>query len=193
MSNEITRSIGDFLFIESQTLKPSDLTLVMGNDFLFTMNVVKQYIDDGVITGPIILTGNHAPGNNDPEPEAVKFFKRGLELGIPSEQMLLENKASNSKENLLFSRKLVEKRLGGFDGFNRITLIGKAFVLRRLQMTAAALGYPMEKLQYIGTVDEDGLNISKDTWYENDHARRRVFEELERIGKYAAKGDLAID
>ena len=65
-------------------------------------------------------------------------------------------------------------------------------MMRRAEMCARRLCYPMEKLAYYGTVDREGRNIGKDSWWLNDIAVNRVFGEIERIGKYAAGGDLSV-
>ena len=42
----------------------------------------------------------------------------------------------------------------------------------------------------MGDFEERGCE--KDKWWINDEARIRVFQEIERIGKYLVKGDLDI-
>lgn len=183
-------AITQLLFLRTKPLLPADLTIVLGNDYVFTMNEVHRLLREGLLTGPLLLTGYSATGNG--VPEAERFFQAGLALGIPRERMVLECHATNSYENLLFSKQLILEQLGGFDTFKHISIIGKAFVLRRIEMTAQSLQYPMDKLQYIPTVDRHGLNIADDCWWKTPQARKRVFEELSRIGQYLAKGDLEI-
>lgn len=187
---ESIEAITQFLFVQTEPLMPADLTIVLGNDYVFTMNNVYQLLHKGLLTGSLILTGHSAQGNG--VPEAEHLFKAGLALGIPRERMLLECRATNSYENMLFSKQIIQEQLGGFDAFQRISVVGKAFVLRRIEMTAHRLNYPMEKLQYIPTVDREGLNIAADCWWKTAPARKRVFEELSRIGNYLAKGDLSL-
>ena len=187
---ESIEAITQLLFLRTASLKPADLAIVLGNDYLFTMNEVFRLLCQGLLTGPLLLTGHGAQGKG--VPEAEQFMQAGLTLGIPHERMILECRATNSYENLLFSKQLIEDRLGGFDGFHHISIIGKAFVLRRIEMTARRLGYPMDKLQYIPTVDREGLNIGEDCWWETAPARKRIFGELSRIGEYLVRGDLSI-
>ena len=59
-------------------------------------------------------------------------------------------------------------------------------------MYAAKLGYPVEKMQYYGTVDREGRNIGKDCWWESQTAIERVLAEIKRIGEYGLSGDLSI-
>ena len=59
-------------------------------------------------------------------------------------------------------------------------------------MYAAKLEYPVERMQYFGTVDSEGRNIGKDTWWKSKAAVERVLSEIRRIGEYGLKGDLSI-
>ena len=59
-------------------------------------------------------------------------------------------------------------------------------------MYAAKFGYPFEKMQYYGTVDTEGKNIGPDTWWQSEDARKRVMAEIERIGKYLERFQVAI-
>lgn len=187
--NDTIRSISELLFCETKPLRPSNLAIILGNNYTATMKDVKSLIDEGLITGEVLLNGRSATGKGISEAE--RFFQYGCELGIEPARMLLEKESTNTYENLLFCRRLIEKQPLGFDACEHILIVGKAFVLRRIEMTCRALGYPMEKVQYYGTVDKDGLNISPTGWWRSDKAAKRVFEELERIGKYAVKGDLS--
>lgn len=43
------------------------------------------------------------------EPEADKFAKIALEMGVPAEAILIENKSTNTGENILFTQQLLQK------------------------------------------------------------------------------------
>ena len=45
-----------------------------------------------------------------PEPEAVRFAKVAMECGVPEEDIILENKSRNTKENIEFTKALLEER-----------------------------------------------------------------------------------
>ncbi len=202
--NETIRAISEFLFQETDrdALGYCDLTIVMGNDYIDgTMREVRHLLDAGVIMheSRIILSGATGSLNSGKEKECIRMYRSGVEkFGISSNQMVLEDQATNSYQNLDYSKRLVENNRDAFldhsslDSFSRILIIGKAFMLRRAEMCARQLKYPMEKLVYYGTVDHEGRNIGKDTWWKSESASQRVFEEIERIGKYSVKGDLSI-
>ena len=44
-----------------------------------------------------------------PEPEAVRFARVAMECGVPEEDIILEDKSRNTKENIEFTRALLEE------------------------------------------------------------------------------------
>lgn len=126
-------AITQLLFIPDIIPDVADVCIVLGNDYVDTMKTAKFVYDNG-ISDKFILTGHSA--RKDKEPECDRFFKRGVELGIPPEKMLLENKATNSYQNLQFSGQIIREQLGGFENCRKILFIAKAFVTRRIEMTA---------------------------------------------------------
>lgn len=64
--------------------------------------------------------------------------------------------------------------------------------MRRASMYAAKLDYPTNRMQYFGTVDVEGRNIGKDSWWKSQPAIDRVLAEIRRIGEYGINGDLSI-
>ena len=43
-----------------------------------------------------------------PEPEALRFAKVAMDCGVPEGDIILEDKSANTKENILFTRQLLE-------------------------------------------------------------------------------------
>ena len=196
--NETIKAITEFLFYETpyDSIAPSDLVLVMGNEMIDgTMAEIRRLLDEGVIKpdATILLSGATGLLNAGKEKECIRMFHIGTErYGIPAERFVLEERASNALENFLFSKTIIEK-MGGFTLFNHVLCIGKAFMLRRASMYALKTGYPAEKMQYYGTVDREEICISRDGWWEDPKAIKRVLAEIKRIGEYGLSGDLSIE
>lgn len=184
-------AITQLLFIPNNMPDKVDVCIVLGNDYVDTMIDVASIFNNG-ICDKFILTGHSA--KKDKEPECDRFFKKGLELGIPAENMFLENRATNSYENLEFSKQIINEQLGGFDNCRKILFVAKAFVTRRVDMTAKKLYPDFIQAFYYPTADnsENGKNIRADNWWKNEAATKRVMAEVERIGKYFLNGDLGI-
>ena len=77
-----------------------------------------------------------------PEPEAVRFAKVAMEAGVPREDILIEDRSTNTKENILFTRELL-RREGLPHG--RILGVHQPFMERRI---AAAMGVYWPELDF---------------------------------------------
>lgn len=189
-------AITNLVFVETPAtdLVPSDLIIVFGSEFIEgTISELKKIIDNGLFvqSGKIVLSGATGSLNAGKESEARRMFEEAVRVGLDSDIFIIEDRATNALENVIFSKeKIVE--LGGFDQFKSILFLGKAFMMRRAQMSAMAQEFPMNKIQYYGLVDRNGRNIAADSWWKRDESRVRVLQEVERIGKYSAKGDIEI-
>lgn len=195
--SETIKAITEFLFIgkSSADLRPADLVIVLGNEFVEgTVLEIKALYEAGIIKNDakIILSGATGTLNKGEELECERLYSYAVEkYHMPPELFLKECKATNTYLNFLYSKELIQQ-MGGFDSFSSILCIGKAFILRRASMYAAKLEYPIEKMQYYGTVDKQGKNIGADCWWESETATERVMAEIKRIGEYFEKGDLSI-
>ena len=191
--SETIRAITEFLFIKSDysDLEPVDLAIVTGNYYIKTVDETYELYKKGLINKYVLFTGHSSDGKG--ECEAEVFLKRWIELGGPEEMVIMETKATNLMENMVYSM-LAIKDHGGFkECGNRILFVGKAFALRRILMSASYAGFPdIDKCQVYGTVDPAGLNIGPDCWWKSEKAKKRVFEELGRIAQYSLEGDLSI-
>lgn len=64
--------------------------------------------------------------------EAIVFSEIATSMGVPEEAVLIEDKSSNTGENVLFSKKLIEDR--GI-GIKRIIAVNKPYMERRMYST----------------------------------------------------------
>ena len=190
---ESIKAITDFLFIEDniEEIKRSDLLIVLCNNMMSDMaNKIDYLFKNNKIDSDtkIILSGAKGPLDIDEEKECIRLLEiLNRDYGYEKSLFVLEEDATNIYENLLYSKRYLDS----FNKYNNIILMGSAFALRRVKMCASHLGYPINKINYVGTV---GIrNVSKEDWYKSEMAKERVFGELERIGKYLSKGDLDIN
>ncbi len=181
------KAISELLFIES-SIEKVDLIIVLGNNWTGTMAEVARFYYDG-ITDRILITGK-CVGEETDKTEASKFKEKGLECKIPEEAFLLEENATNTKENIQFSAKVIEENIG-FDKIKKILFIVKAFHARRVLMTAKKDFPPHIEYFFHSTVDE--RNIQKSNWWEDPAVMDRTLAEVRRIGEYALKGDISLD
>jgi len=189
MSHQVLSTIDaitQFLFIETH-LERVDLMFVFGSDWLDTMDHVKSLYDQG-ISRRILISG-HSASKDRTESEASRFKRRGLELGIPQEAFLIEERATNTKENLEYSLPLIERSIGIGD-LSSVLFVCKTFHTRRVLMTARK--FLPDHVRYYFYPVNDERNILRDNWWKDDVAFQRVIAEVRRIAEYTLNGDLSI-
>lgn len=181
-------SISNFLFIDKNFTDetPIDMTIILGNDWVETMEEVYELYSKMHI-GKIFISGGAV---NKEIPESLIFKRRGETLGIASEDMILEDKSTNTKENFQNLYNIIDKEIG-FDSIKNILIVCKTFHTRRALMTAKNF-FP-ESINYFFLPMPDERKIYKESWWLEDESKKRVLEEIERIAKYTLKGDLKLD
>ena len=80
-----------------------------------------------------------------PEPEAVRFAKVAMQCGVPESDIILEEKSTNTKENIIFTREKLES-LG--IAHDRILGVHQPFMERRIK---AAMGVYWKDLDFAVT------------------------------------------
>ena len=77
-----------------------------------------------------------------PEPEAIRFARTAMECGVPACDILVEDRSSNTKENIVFTREMLEQ-LNLPHG--KILGVHQPFMERRI---AAAMGVYWPELEF---------------------------------------------
>lgn len=132
----------------------------------------------------IVFTGANAPTTvkDFPRGEAVQFAERAEELGVPRAAILLEPRATNTGENLTYSRDLLaEHRIS----VSSATMISRPYQQRRAYATAQKL-WPELDVVCSARTQELGAYIA------SIGSEKRVLDMLvgdtQRLWVYAAKG-----
>lgn len=120
------------------------------------------------------------------EPEAVRFQKVAVSMGVPEADILLEDRSANTKENILFTRALLEEKQ-----IPHATVLGvhKPYMERRIvaamgvywpeqpfAVTSPAMTVPeyLKEAQRQGLSQEDAVSV--------------IVGDFQRIDLYARKG-----
>lgn len=80
----------------------------------------------------IVFTGANAPSTVEqfPRGEAVHFRETAIELGVPDGDILVEPRATNTGENIDFSRELLEER-GYLGAVHSVLIVCRPYQQRR--------------------------------------------------------------
>lgn len=191
------KAITEFIFIgqPAEELAPSNLVIVLGNHIIdIMMEEVATLYRQGKITkdATIILTGANGDMTAGQDPECDQMYEAAVQkYGMPKKLFVKEPNATNAYLNMVFSKEIVEEK-GGMDAFGNILVVGNSFLLRRISLYAAKLGFPADRMQYYGVWDKAGRNIGPDSWWKSEVAVNRVMAEVERIGKYYGEGNMSL-
>ena len=106
---ELVKILWDYMKL-NQTLQKCDVIVGLGCLDLMVAKVSAELYLKGY-ADKIIFSGGFGKKSQKvwKEPEAEKFAKIAIDLGVPKEKIYIENKASNTSENFEFVRKLIEE------------------------------------------------------------------------------------
>lgn len=121
-----------------------------------------------------------------PEPEAVRFARVAMEYGVPECDIILEDRSTNTAENILFTReKLVELGLP----HDRILGVHQPFMERRI---TAAMGVYWPELNFTVTSPQvtipEYLERAKQQGITENASISVIVGDFQRMDLYAKKG-----
>ncbi len=181
------KEITDYIFLDDPNPK-GDIAFVFG-----TWNAHKESVQKAVdlyksgLVPKIIFSGGLNPKYSVIEAPAMALEAIGL--GVPKGGILIEDKSTNTLENVVFSLKVIEKEIG-LDNIKTIVAVVKNYHVRRVLMTLRKHVPPCIKLK-VSTYCSEHYPFTKENWTESELGRKKVFEEKEKIKKYLEEGDLA--
>ena len=178
--------IWDYLCLK-QTLEKADCIVGFGN---FNTDIARRaaelyhqgYAPKVLFTGGL---GRNTEGLL-PEPEAVRFAKVAMECGVPAADILIEDKSANTKENIEFSRCLLER-----EGIPHGHILGvhQPFMERRIK---AAMGVYWPELRFSVTSPQvtipEYLTRAKEQGISENASVSVIVGDFQRMDLYAKKG-----
>ncbi len=121
-----------------------------------------------------------------PEPEAVRFARVATECGVPEANILIEDKSTNTAENIRFTRALLEER--GLP-HGRILGVHQPFMERRI---TAAMGVYWQEARFSVTSPqvtiEQYLTDARKQGVTENAAISVIVGDFQRMDLYAKKG-----
>lgn len=137
--------------------------------------------------GPLLLFSGGLGRNTRQmwtRPEAERFAEIAVSEGVPEDRILIENQSTNTGENILFSRKILEARK-----IRKIIGIHKPFMERRV---AAALGVYWPEADCVMTSPqvtiEQYVKCSEAQGIDERRVIAIIAGDFQRLDVYARKG-----
>lgn len=121
-----------------------------------------------------------------PEPEAVRFARVAMEWGVPEADILIEDRSANTKENIEFTRALLEREGVPHD---RILGVHQPFMERRIW---AAMKVYWPELNFSVTSPQvtipEYLTRAREQGISEEPAVSVIVGDFQRMDLYAKKG-----
>ena len=121
-----------------------------------------------------------------PEPEAVRFAKVAMDCGVPEKDILIEDQSTNTKENIEFTRRLLEK---ADVPHNHILGVHQPFMERRIW---AAMGVYWPELNFSVTSPQvtipEYLARARQQGVSENASISVIVGDFQRMDLYAKKG-----
>ncbi len=178
---ELAKILWDYNNIDSP-LEKSNAIIVLGSHDIRVAGRGAEIFLQG-LAPVIVFSGGFGrlTAKEWTKPEAEMFADVARKMGVPQKKMIIENKSTNTAENVVFSMKLLQRKRVDL---NRVILVHKPYMERRalavfkknFPMVEALMTGPQldfENYRTADIADEDTINI--------------VVEDTQRIKLYAEK------
>ena len=179
---QLAKKIWDYHHL-NQKLEKADCILVLGSHDTRVAERGAQLFLEG--WAPLLIysggVGRLTPESWN-EPEADKFGKVAIEMGVPEDKILTENESSNTGDNILFTRKLLDKK--GIDP-KKIILVQKPYMERRSYATFKKM-WPEKEV--IVTSPQIQFEAYPNEEISEDDMINIMVGDLQRIKIYPEKG-----
>lgn len=183
---EPLQTVWDYLGMH-QAPEQADVIVGFGN---FNTNIARRAAELylGGLAPVVLFTGGLGRNTEGllPEPESVRFARVAMECGVPEKAILLEPESTNTAENILFTRRLLEER--GIP-HERILGVHQPFMERRI---TAAMGVYWPEQAFRVTSPQvsitDYLADAKKQGVTENAAVSVIVGDFQRIDLYAKKG-----
>ena len=154
------RLIWDYHQMHHQ-LRPADVGIGLGSHDLGVATFAAELYRQGLFP-TLIFTGANSRTTvaHFPRGEAVHYREHAIQLGVPASDVLVEPRATNTGQNIAFTRDLLA---GSTDS---VLLISKPYMERRAfatcqkvwpEVQVCCASQPIEFADYLGTIGDPGL------------------------------------
>jgi len=184
ISDDLVRAINARLLVQTP-LRPADLLFVFG-----TREGVDEFVEaivklwrDGYCRHILISGGTTW---NNPDTEAAVLRRALLREGVPDTSILVEPRATNTGENVIFSLPIIDAQIGR-NNIGSVIALGKVCTSVRYLMTLQRHWPEVEKM--LVAVNYFGHPIAQ--WPQHAIARERILREWHKLEPYKAAGFIA--
>ena len=170
-----------YLMLEQTELAPADVIFIFGNK-----HGVKQSAEKAAAlffagySNRIIIAGGVKTANGHTEADAIADILK--EKGVPVENMLVENRSTNTQENIEMAQELIKEH--GIEPPKTMIAIGNIAAGRRFLMTLKKRWPEV----FTMAANFNAFPTPIDEWQNNALFKEKVLNEYKKIKPYLACG-----
>jgi len=189
LSPEEIKGITQIVFVASEP-QPADLLFIFGTSTIdsdalesVARDCQQEHFPKVIVTG---LSGRLYSETGKPVAHIMR--DELIAHGVPSDLILVQDKSTNTLEDVAFSLEVLEKNDISPES---IAFLCKAHHSGRCLRTLRKffLSQTLSPVTYLA--EYEGVKVSKADWYQHEVSRGRVYGEYLRIIEYSKRGDIA--
>ena len=185
---DLTQEVVDRLLFQGleDTGEKADCIIVLGSTKAakYRVPVAVEAYKAGRASKIMLCGGKLRDFSDGKYSEAQHMHKAALELGIPEEDIILENSSQDTVENILFAMIEMQRNFW-LNKIRRVLLVTTAYHMRRSLAIARYL-LP-EHITVIPCLADDN-NTRRDNWMHTPVGTQRAKAEAMKLVQYAANG-----
>ncbi|MXV75617.1 YdcF family protein [Candidatus Poribacteria bacterium] len=190
LSPEEIEGITQTVFVPSDLHPTADLLFIFGTSTIDGKVLESVARDCRKGCFPKVLVTGLSGRLYDETGKPVAHIMRDelIARGVPSDLILIQDRSTNTLEDVAFSLDVLKKNDISPES---IAFLCKAHHSGRCLRTLRKF-FPSQTLSPVTYVAEyDGVEVSKEDWYQHEVSRGRVYGEYLRIIEYSKRGDIA--
>ena len=189
IKGQLTEDIVDKVLYEGIEYKqqPLDVAIILGSNkaHIYRLPYAVEVYKNGLVSKIIVSGGRNIGNANMVEADDLK--ENAVEFGIKEEDIVVEDKAMTTWENMKLSRELMIKN-NMFKTCIKIAIVTSSFHMRRSIMIAERV-FSDDSVNIVALPGEDN-STRRTTWFTNEKGRVRAIGEVEKIIDYVKKGEI---
>jgi uncharacterized SAM-binding protein YcdF (DUF218 family) len=159
--------ITNYIFVSAEAQK-ADLAFIFGTrQYQGAVQLAYDLYKRNLVTKILASGGmNRVSGEN----ESLVILQKLISLGVSKQDIIVEGRSTNTLENVLFSKDVIEEKIG-LKNVQTIIAVVKNYHSRRALMTLKK-HFP-KYIRFI-SVDYQVYNFNKNNWSESEQGREKV-------------------
>lgn len=154
----------------------ADATLVLGISLWQNPLEAALRLFHGGRAGKLVFSGGH--NDRIGRAEAEVMAEAAIARGVPTDMVLSESRARNTRENVEFGWDLIRRN---FPGKPSVNIVAITYHIPRALMTARALIGSQATLGHTGY---GSIYFNADTWHQSERGQRDVLNEAAKLARY---------